>query len=120
MTFEGTGTGESGAGWNPGIRDRILLAGTAGSLGDIRFVLATLPAKARGQVFVEVGSADEIETLDAPPRFAICWLLRDRGQQLQRSVDAWLSEMLPVSGTEEHSVYAWIASEGAPRVLSSD
>jgi NADPH-dependent ferric siderophore reductase len=115
MTFE-----ESGTGWNPGIRDRILLAGTAESLDDIRFVLATLPAKARGQVFVEIDSADEIVTLSAPPRFAICWLLRDRGQQLERSVDAWLSEMLPVSGTEEHSVYAWIASEGAPRVLSSN
>lgn len=115
MTFE-----ERDAGWNPGIRDRILLAGTADSLEDIRFVLATLPAKARGQVFVEVDSAADIVTLDAPPRFAICWLRRDKGQQLERSVDAWLSEMLPVSGTEEHSVYAWIASEGAPRLLSSN
>lgn len=115
MIFE-----ERGTGWNPGIRDRILLAGTAESLDDIRFFLATLPAKARGQIFVEVDSEDEIVTLAAPPRFAICWLLRERGQRLERSVDAWLSEMLPVSGTEEHSVYAWIASEGAPRVLSSN
>lgn len=108
------------AGWTPGARDRVLLAGTAESLDDIRFFLATLPAKARGQVFVEVDSADAVEALDAPPRFAVCWLLRDRGQQLERSVDAWLSEMLPVSGTEEHSVYAWIASEGTPRLISSN
>jgi NADPH-dependent ferric siderophore reductase len=115
MTFD-----ERETGWNPGAGDRILLAGTAEALDDIRFVLATLPARSRGQIFVEVDSADEIEPIAAPPRFAICWLLRDRGQRLERSVDAWLSEMLPVSGTEEHSVYAWIASDGAPRVLSSN
>ena len=113
-------TEPSETGWNPGKDDRILLAGPSDSLDVIRLILATLPARSRGQIFVEADSADEIVELAAPPRFAICWLLRDRGQQLQRSVDAWLSEMLPVSGTEEHSVYAWIASEGAPRVLSSN
>lgn len=111
---------ESETGWNPGEGDRILLAGTSDSLETIRLILSTLPARSRGQIFVEAESAADIETIAAPGRFAICWLLRDRGQQLQRSVDAWLSEMLPVSGTEEHSVYAWIASEGAPRVLSSN
>ena len=108
------------SGWNPGDRDRILLAGHAADVPLIRLVLATLSAKSRGQIFIEVDSADEIEVLDAPTRFAICWLLRDRGQELQRSVDAWLSEMLPVSGTEEHSVYAWFASDGVARVLSSN
>lgn len=83
-------------------------------------ILATLSAKARGQIFIEVESEAQIETLAAPTRFSICWLVRDRGQDLQRSIDAWLSEMLPVSGTEEHSVYAWIASQGGARVLSSD
>jgi NADPH-dependent ferric siderophore reductase len=107
-------------GWNPGDRDRILIAGRGVEIPTIRFVLATLSAKSRGQVFIEVDSADEIETLDAPTRFAICWLVRDQGQELQRSVDAWLSEMLPVSGTQEHSVYAWFASDGVARVLSSD
>jgi len=107
-------------GWNPGDSDRILLAGDASSLDTIRLILATLSRRSRGQIFIEVESEDAIEVLDAPTRFSICWLRRDRGQQLQRSIDAWLSEMLPVSGTEEHSVYAWIASEGAARVLSSD
>ncbi len=46
-------------------------------------ILATLPAKSRGQIFVEVASESDIEMLDAPTRFAICWLIRDRGQQLQ-------------------------------------
>ena len=107
-------------GWNPGENDRILLAGDTDSIDTIRLILATLPRRARGQIFIEVDSEDEIVALGAPGRFAICWLRRDRGQQLQRSIDAWLSEMLPVSGTEEHSVYAWIASEGSARVLSSN
>jgi NADPH-dependent ferric siderophore reductase len=108
------------SGWNPGDRDRILLAGRAADIPEIRFVLATLSAKSRGQIFIEVESADEIEALDAPTRFSICWLVRERGQELQRSVDAWLSEMLPVSGTEEHNVFAWFASDGVARVLSSN
>ena len=107
-------------GWNPGERDLILLAGDVTAIDTIRLFLATLPRRSRGQIFIEVDSVDAIEALDAPTRFAICWLRRDRGQDLQRSIDAWLSEMLPVSGTEEHSVYAWIASEGAARVLSSN
>ena len=108
------------AGWNPGETDRILLAGDESSIATIRLILATLPRRSRGQIFIEVDSEESIEVLDAPTRFAVCWLRRDRGQRLQRSLDAWLSEMLPVSGTEEHSVYAWIASEGAARVLSSN
>jgi len=100
--------------------ERILLAGDVSSLPDFRAFLATLGPKATGQVFIEVDSADDIETLLAPPRFAICWLDRSRGQQLRRSVDAWLSEMLPVSGVEEHTVYAWIPADGAARSLSSN
>ena len=118
MTFQQQDAASTG--WNPGDTDRILLAGSQDSLPVIRMILATLSAKSRGQIFIEVATEGDIEALDAPTRFAICWLVRDRGQQLQRSVDAWLSEMLPVSGTEEHSVYAWIASQGGARVLSSN
>ena len=100
--------------------ERILLAGDLSSLPDFRSLLATLDSKATGQVFIEVDSADQIETLVAPSRFSICWLDRSRGQQLRRSVDAWLSEMLPVSGVEEHTVYAWIPADGAARSLSSN
>lgn len=107
-------------GWNPSENDRILLAGTEADLPLIQTALATLPARARGQVFIEVATADDVATLTAPGRFGICWLVRDRGQSLKRSVDAWLSEMLPVSGIEDHSVYAWIAHEGAARVLTSN
>jgi NADPH-dependent ferric siderophore reductase len=107
-------------GWNPRSGDRILLAGDEAALPVIATVLATLPAKSRGQVFVEVQSSDDIVELVAPGRFAVCWLVRDRGQALRRSVDAWLSEMLPTSAFDDHSVYAWIANDGAARTLSSN
>lgn len=106
--------------WNPSPTDRILLAGDSASLPVLRTLLATLGAKSTGQIFVEVDSLDEVEALNAPSRFSVCWLDRSRGQQLRRSVDAWLSEMLPVSGVEEHRVYAWIAADGAARSLSSN
>lgn len=108
------------AAWNPRAADRLLLAGDEGSLETIRVILATLPANARGQVFVEVGSDSDIQRLDAPGRFAVCWLVRDRGQELRRSVGAWLAEMLPVSAFGESSVYAWIAADGPARLITSD
>ena len=107
-------------GWNPEASDRILLAGDENALAVIQTILATLPARSRGQVFVEVQSDDDIVELVAPGRFAVCWLVRDRGQVLRRSVDAWLSEMLPVSAFDDYSVYAWISHEGSARVLTSN
>jgi NADPH-dependent ferric siderophore reductase len=118
MTFLDETT--ASVGWNPDASDRILLAGDENALPAIQTILATLPARARGQVFVEVQSADDIVELAAPGRFAVCWLVRDRGQVLRRSVDAWLSEMLPVSAFDDHSVYAWIANDGAARTLTSN
>lgn len=106
--------------WNPQAADRLLLAGDESSLETIRLILATLPATARGQVFVEVATDADVETLDAPGRFAVCWLVRDRGQSLARSLDAWLAEMLPVSAFGLSTVYAWIASQGTARLLTSD
>lgn len=106
--------------WNPRDADRLLLAGDEHALETIRMILATLPAKSRGQVFIEVQSQGDVEQLDAPGRFAVCWLVRDRGQSIRRSVDAWLAEMLPVSAFGESTVYSWIASEGHARLLSSN
>lgn len=109
-----------GVAWNPQKADRLLLAGDEGSLDTIRVILATLPANSRGQVFVEVQGDHDVEQLDAPGRFAVCWLVRDRGQVLRRSVDAWLSEMLPVTAFGESTVYAWIAADGPARLISSN
>ena len=108
------------ASWQPSAAHRLLLAGDERAIPEMRLMLATLPATSRGQVFVEVESAADVEILDAPSRFTVTWLLRDSGQELRRSVDAWLSEMLPTSGFEESSVYAWIAADGPARLITSD
>lgn len=110
----------AGIAWSPCDADRLLLAGDETALGTIRLILATLPAKSRGQVFIEVQSEGDIESIDAPGRFAVCWLVRDRGQAMRRSIDAWLAEMLPVSAFGESTVYAWIAADGQARLLSSN
>jgi len=106
--------------WSPAATDRLLLAGTERSIPTIRAILASLPVKARGQVFVEVDGADDIDPIVGPGRVMVCWLLRERGQSLQRSIDSWLSEMLPTEFDREHSVYAWIDGAGAARTLSSN
>jgi len=46
--------------------------------------------------------------------------VRENGQSVARSVDAWLSEMLPVTAFGGSSVYAWIAAEGRARLITSD
>jgi NADPH-dependent ferric siderophore reductase len=106
--------------WNPGVGDSLLIAGDEHDLPAIRTLVATLPEKARGQVFVEVPSAEDIDPVVAPGRVMICWLARDRGQSLRRSVDAWLAEMLPVDALQEHTLYSWIAADGPARTLSSN
>jgi NADPH-dependent ferric siderophore reductase len=106
--------------WAPGAQDRLLIAGDETALPAIRTLMATLAVDVRGQVFVEVQSAQDIVAIQGPGRVMVCWLVRDKGQSLRRSVDAWLSEMLPVEFDKEHNVYAWIAGDGAARTLSSN
>jgi NADPH-dependent ferric siderophore reductase len=106
--------------WNPSPEHVVLLAGTDRDIPTIALLLSTLPATARGQVFIETDVVGESASLEAPGRFTVTWLDRSRGQQLRRSVNAWLSEMLPTSAFAEHSVYAWVAADGPARVLSSN
>ena len=105
--------------WNPADGDLVLLAGDVDELPVIETALATLPAKARGQVFVEVDDMHEVRDLVAPGRICVTWLARDAGHSLPVAVEAWLAEMLPVEVDRDHRVYAWIAGEGVARVLSS-
>jgi NADPH-dependent ferric siderophore reductase len=105
--------------WRPVDGDLVLLAGTADDLPVIETALATLPAKARGQVFIEVDTMDEMRDLSAPGRVCVTWLARVDGRSLSVALEAWLAEMLPVQFDREHRVYAWIAGEGAARVISS-
>ena len=105
--------------WNPQLGDLVLLGVTLDDLAVAETVLATLPPKARGQVFVEAATEADIRPISAPGRFGVTWLLRDRGQALRTSVDAWLAEMLPVEVDREHRVYAWVSGETCARALVS-
>ena len=106
--------------WRPAPGDAILIATDEPGFDIARLLLATLPLNARGTVFLEVGSVDQIDPVQAPPRMSVRWLVRDRGQGLDRSVDAWLQEMLPVTAFGEARVFAWVASRGPARLLTSD
>ncbi|MGN6326912.1 SIP domain-containing protein [Pseudolysinimonas sp.] len=105
--------------WNPEAGDLVLLGVALDDLAIAETVLATLPAKARGQVFVEAASESEVRAVAAPGRVCVTWLLRDRGQSLTSAVDAWLAEMLPVEFDREHRVYAWISGESSARAILS-
>lgn len=106
--------------WNPESGDSVLLGAVEADLPVVEAITATLPAKARGRVFIEVENADAIRELPAPGRVCVTWLLRERGQSLQTAVDAWLAEMLPVEADREHRVYAWISGDDSARVVTSD
>lgn len=105
--------------WQPAAGDLVLLGAVGTDLAVVETVLATLPAKARGQVFVEVASAADIRELAAPGRVCVTWLLRERGQSLHAAVEAWLGEMLPVDLEREHRVYGWVSGDRAARALTN-
>jgi NADPH-dependent ferric siderophore reductase len=105
--------------WQPADGDLVLLGAVEADLPIVETVLATLPERARGQVFVEVGSAAGIRLLTAPGRVCVTWLRRDLGQSLPAAVEAWLGEMLPVDLEREHRVYRWVSGDRAARVLTN-
>lgn len=105
--------------WQAAADDTILVAATGTDLPIVETIAATLPAKARGRIFVEVESESDVRHLAAPSRLCVTWLLRDRGQNLRSAVDAWLSEMLPVEADREHRVYAWISGDVAAHPITS-
>lgn len=105
--------------WRAAPGDLVLLGAVEADLPVVETVLATLPAKARGQVFVEVDSAVGIRPLVAPGRVCVTWLRRDLGQSLRAAVDAWLGEMLPVDLEREHRVYGWISGDRAAQLLTN-
>ncbi|MFB2584134.1 SIP domain-containing protein [Herbiconiux liukaitaii] len=85
---------------------RVLIAGTEADLDSIRAIVALLGDKARGQVFVEVATASDIDPIATPERVTVAWLPRDvrsgamgsglacaPGQAVERAVTAWMGEM---------------------------
>jgi NADPH-dependent ferric siderophore reductase len=105
--------------WNPGEGDSVLLGAVDADIAIAETVAATLPAKARGRIFLEVADASGIREFAAPGRVCVTWLLRDRGQSVRAAVDAWLAEMLPIEFDREHHVYAWVSGDRAAQALSS-
>ncbi len=105
--------------WQPAAGDLVLLGAVEQDLPVVETVLATLPAKARGQVFVEIDSAASVRELAAPGRVCVTWLRRDLGQSLRGAVEAWLGEMLPVDLDREHRVYGWVSGDRAAQLLTN-
>lgn len=105
-----TGTRQTG--------DRVLIAGDAADLPEIRRRLEELPDAAYGQVLVEVGFADEVRILPAPPRLSVAWFVRserasvlpalvfaDHGELLAAAVTAWASEWCPADASPRTAVW---------------
>lgn len=100
---------------------RVLFAAESSSIPVVREMLSALPICARGQVFVEVDSVDDIVPIASPGRVTVTWLARDRrsgapgtgaacapGEAVSRAVRAWLAEMYVDAGsiaTGEHLIW---------------
>jgi NADPH-dependent ferric siderophore reductase len=106
--------------WNPGEGDSVLLGAIDDDIAIAETVAATLPAKARGRIFLEVADASGIREFAAPGRVCVTWLRRDLGQSMRAAVGAWLAEMLPVEAEREHQVYAWTSGDRLAHALTSD
>ena len=105
--------------WQPAAGDLVLLGAIEADIPIVETVLATLPARARGQVFIEIDSAAPIRDLAAPGHVCVTWLRRDLGQSLPGAVTAWLGEMLPVDLEREHRVYGWVSGDRAARIRTN-
>ncbi len=133
----------AGVEFRPGAAGRILLAGDETAAPAICSILEDLPEGVRGQAFIEVQSADDIQPVSCAADVSITWLPRDRhpdaahGEALDRAVRAWVSEMVPapvgppgaeappvlesangnpwdVPVSDDHrDLYAWIAGESS-------
>jgi NADPH-dependent ferric siderophore reductase len=100
----------------------VLLAGDSADLRDLRALAATLPADAYGQVYIEVASSLQIESLEIPARVGITWLVRERaadiaarGALLGAAVEAWMAEWMPEGERNDRRI-AWIGCSAAPRI----
>ncbi|RFA09627.1 hypothetical protein B7R54_10650 [Subtercola boreus] len=110
----------------PAAGGRILLAADETSLDALVVMIGTLSDSARGQVFVEVASADEITLLQTPDLVTVAWLTREsrsgnpgtsrrcaHGQALERAVTAWVSEMCTGDAERDGGeLTAWVEGSG--------
>lgn len=84
-----------------------LLTGDETTFGELELALAALPLCARGRVFVEVPTPDDIGLLPVPPRMTVTWLARSTragapgtaqvcvpGTAVARAAQGWAAEMI--------------------------
>lgn len=109
--------------------DCVLAAGEASDLDAMRTWCSSLDESSYGQVFIEVESAEQIESLSTPLGMNVTWILRDRphhrphaagdcqiraGQALSRAVDAWLDEWLRAESTSTRGFVLWLGARTNP------
>jgi NADPH-dependent ferric siderophore reductase len=88
-------------------RVQFLVVGDETSLAQVQSELAVLPLCARGRVFIEVPTPEDIFVLEVPLRMTVTWLPRSTragrpgtatscapGEAVTRAVTAWSAEML--------------------------
>ncbi|MFE6996045.1 siderophore-interacting protein [Microbacterium sp. NPDC057659] len=78
--------------WKPGDAGTVLIAGDETAAPAICAIVQSLPADARGEVFVEVPTAADALELEAPAAVRVTWLGRDsapHGERLTAAVHAW-------------------------------
>lgn len=101
----------------------ILAAGDVSDLPEIKTWCETLPAQSYGQVFIEVFSPIQIQTIAVPPGVSITWICREllrssilpgeclpRGEALVTAVDAWLSEWYRAEYGAERTFSMWMGA----------
>ncbi len=132
---------QAGIEWRPpATAGSFLVAGDETAVPAISSIVAALPADARGHVFCEVPTSDDVLSFDAPPGVSVTWLARrgegvtaQHGELLDLAVRAGAPRLLyegtvreefedvdldagilwdvPEQSSAPEGVYAWIAGE---------
>lgn len=71
----------SGIEWAPGVASGVLLAGDETAAPAIARILEDAPRTLQGNAFIEVPSAADIVTIQAPPGVSVTWLPRSPGAE---------------------------------------
>jgi NADPH-dependent ferric siderophore reductase len=74
-----SGVTGSGVEWAPGRASTVMIAGDETAVPAISSIVESLPADAKGCVFLEVPTADDVLPLSAPAGVAVHWLPRTGG-----------------------------------------
>ena len=126
-----SGVTGSGVEWAPGGASTVMIAGDETAVPAISSIVESLPADARGCVFLEVPTADDVLPLSAPAGVTVHWLPRSGdpdhgrdaafGARLQTAVRGWTARYVTAwhRGVEldevdiEHDVL-WDVPQGEP------